>query len=252
MLRLLAVLFAFNAVHTYADTTAPASTQRTSASFRFLTWDAEDTASLAAHGNAGAVMLDRPSGRFGHPVRLAPGKDGRIGVHTTTPPKDPKQLPLIDDRTPAAFAFAPLATPRQLVIILPDKKSRRTWLIEDSEPRFPFGSTMVINLTSGQIECGIGGAVSTISPGADRVIRSAASTTDETPVSVRSRRGKETKLLYSTVWIASEDIRTLVFIEEAPSHEIRVRTVFDRRSVVTAEAPAEKSAGGKGASQSRR
>lgn len=219
-----------------------------SRSFRFFTWDKADATPLVVDTTTGEKPLDRPSNRFGIPVRLRTRDDGMIAVHTAPPVDAKPAAPAANP--PPAFVFKPGTEARQLVVVLPFGKERRARVFADDEAGFPYGSTMVVNMTRSVVDFGIGGAKSEIRPGAFHVLKPATDTPD-TQVTVRQSKDGDSKLIYATMWVSRKDVRNLVFLYESAPGEVLVRTVMDRYSEVTAIAPEDKPAKGKPVSGKR-
>lgn len=201
------------------------------ASYRFFTWDGADTTPLYARGGKGVVAVDRPSSRLGIPVRLA----ARKGVVALYAGAGDSKRPAIDDKTPPAATFVPTASPRQIVLVMPVSDGRKLAVIDDGEDRFPYGSTLVLNLSRTPVDFEFDGVRVPVRPDERLPVRTPAREGEAVAQVVVSAKSRT---VYTTVWPARRDLRRIVFIHEPRRGEIQVRVVTDRLSPTTAEAPA--------------
>lgn len=230
-LLLLATVFA-SAAHAEDD-------KRTSASFRFFSFDGADRAPLYAEAPGGRMItLDRPSTYIGAPVRIR--FEGAIPVYDK-PLTDASKSGAGAKPAPALL-IKPGAEARQLVLLFQDKGSRRAIVIPDSAETFPFGACLVVNMTKKALNFSYGETATVIPAGAMRrgappKTRTAAG---DVVVQLAAEVDGAPRLVYSTVWRHSEKVRMIVFVVEDSTGAFQVRPIRSADVPELNEAPADK------------
>lgn len=217
---------------------AATAQERSTASFRFVSFDPADNLPLFAESGARWVPVDHPSNRIGKPVRL------RLGPAIAVFDKNPGEAPTADDKekdkapsTPAAgapktklkplFTFKPVDAPRQLVLLFRDQGAHRAVVIPDSTKTFPFGTCLVFNMTDKALRFTHGGSVSTIPAGGMRQTAAPKQLTagGDAPVTLNAEGAPNDGLVYSTVWVHNASVRTMVFVLRDASGSFLVRQI---------------------------
>ena len=223
-----------------------ASEKSASASFRFFSFDSGDAAPLVVRAQGGVVPVDRPSNRFGMPVRIMPN-DHAVSFYDMPPPSEgsgsAKPSFHLDDRARPSVRFQASSAPRQLVVLFPSGAQKRARVFEDGEKHFPPRSVMVVNATGVPLVFSLAGKRQSLTPNKVNVVRippAKSGVRTDTPVSIASTPDGKDKLLYSTLWREADDLRYFVIIYQSAEGEVLVRAVSDKVSSYTAEAADEK------------
>lgn len=142
----------------------------------------------------------------------------------------------------AACTFAPQAEPRQLILISAGPENTLVaHAMPDTEKGFPYGGTMLMNLTRFPLTLSLNGEKTVAAP-MKKVLcahrRPTGPGAADLPVRVTlPQEGGGEKLVYSTVWPYAANVRTLVFAVEGPDGLIEIRPVTDVDSPALREAP---------------
>ena len=222
--------------------------KQATASFRFFTFDSKDRSTLSVlSGKSTWREIDRPSTSLGKPVRIK--FSGPIALFDS-PPADAKSADKTKKPVPAV-TFTPLASPRQIVIIFPDKGARRAVVVPDSADTFDFGTCLLLNLTQKPLRFTFADQPTVIQPG--KFARTAPlnekAAAGDAGVKIESQEGDAIRLRYSTVWPYNPKVRTLVFIREDASGALIVRPIRSADVASLNEAAPDKPA--KGAASAR-
>ena len=207
---------------------AATAQERSTASFRFVSFDPADNVPLFAESSGRWVPVDHPSNRIGSPVRLKLGP--KIAVFDKKPGDAESKAGDKSGAKPEVkplFTFKPVDAPRQLVLLFRDQGAHRAVVIPDTGKTFPYGTCLIFNMTDKALRFSHGDAVTSVPAGGMRQTSEPKQLTSggDAVVKINVEGAPNDGLVYSTVWVHNSKVRTMVFVLRDASGSFLVRQI---------------------------